>query len=143
MPAPKAARDWRIVSREVRRKRIGIGGDDLEHRNRRIQDATPRRIPRCCHDGFEHAAPFRAPCRLVTGGETFECHQQADDLFLAHFAGTTDPVMWQAGQLRERRELRRYVNFYVGEEECPRLDGAATELSDGDEIHIIPSVAGG
>jgi len=43
----------------------------------------------------------------------------------------------------ERRELRRYVNFYVGEEECPRLDGAATELSDGDEIHIIPSVAGG
>jgi molybdopterin converting factor small subunit len=43
----------------------------------------------------------------------------------------------------ERRELRRYVNFYVGDEECRRLDGAATELRDGDEIHIIPSVAGG
>ena len=53
---------------------------------------------------------------------------------------------WRAAEdhhRQERRELRRYVNFYVEEEECRRLDGAATELSDGDEIHIIPSVAGG
>jgi len=43
----------------------------------------------------------------------------------------------------ERRELRRYVNFYVRGEECRRLAGGATEIRDGDEIDIIPSVAGG
>ena len=43
----------------------------------------------------------------VIGGETFECDEQTDDLLLAHLAGTADPVMRQAGQLRERRELRR------------------------------------
>ncbi|MDH2429637.1 MoaD/ThiS family protein [Sphaerisporangium sp. TRM90804] len=43
----------------------------------------------------------------------------------------------------EQRGLRRYVNFYVGGEECRRLDGAATRLADGAEVHVIPSVAGG
>jgi molybdopterin synthase sulfur carrier subunit len=43
----------------------------------------------------------------------------------------------------ERRELRRYVNFFVDGQECRRLDGAATPLRDAAEIQIIPSVAGG
>jgi molybdopterin converting factor small subunit len=43
----------------------------------------------------------------------------------------------------ERRELRRYVNFFVDGEECRRLDGAATPLRGAAEIQIIPSVAGG
>ncbi|MEO3809868.1 ubiquitin-like small modifier protein 1 [Sphaerisporangium sp. B11E5] len=43
----------------------------------------------------------------------------------------------------ERHQLRRHVNFYVSGEECRRLDGAATPVTPGTEIHIIPSVAGG
>lgn len=43
----------------------------------------------------------------------------------------------------ERRELRRYVNFFVDGQECRRLDGAATPLREAAEIQIIPSVAGG
>ncbi|MFB9903263.1 MoaD/ThiS family protein [Allokutzneria oryzae] len=43
----------------------------------------------------------------------------------------------------EQRGLRRYVNFFVDGEECRRLAGTGTELNDGAEIHIIPSVAGG
>jgi molybdopterin converting factor small subunit len=43
----------------------------------------------------------------------------------------------------ERRVLRRYVNFYVDGEECRRLDGADTAVTDGTEIQVIPSVAGG
>jgi molybdopterin synthase sulfur carrier subunit len=43
----------------------------------------------------------------------------------------------------ERRELRRYVNFFVDGEECRRLGGAATPLRDAAEVQIIPSVAGG
>lgn len=43
----------------------------------------------------------------------------------------------------ETGALRRYVNFYVDGEECRRLDGVDTELRDGAEVVIIPSVAGG
>jgi molybdopterin converting factor small subunit len=43
----------------------------------------------------------------------------------------------------EQRELRRYVNFYIGDEECRRLNGPATVLTDGTTVQIIPSVAGG
>jgi len=43
----------------------------------------------------------------------------------------------------EQRRLRRYVNVYVDGEECRRLDGAGTALTDGAEIQVIPSVAGG
>lgn len=43
----------------------------------------------------------------------------------------------------EQGGLRRYVNFYVDGEECRRLAGPATPLTDGAEIMIIPSVAGG
>ncbi len=43
----------------------------------------------------------------------------------------------------ERKQLRRYVNFFVDGEECRRLDGAATPLRDAAEVQIIPSVAGG
>ncbi|HEU5471962.1 MAG TPA: MoaD/ThiS family protein [Actinophytocola sp.] len=43
----------------------------------------------------------------------------------------------------ESATLRRYVNFYVNGEECRYTGAAATPLSDGAEVQIIPSVAGG
>ena len=43
----------------------------------------------------------------------------------------------------EHGELRRYVNVYVDGEECRRLDGLATTVTDPSEILIVPSVAGG
>jgi len=43
----------------------------------------------------------------------------------------------------EQRSLRRYVNFYVDGEECRALRGSDTVLTDGAEVQIIPSVAGG
>ena len=43
----------------------------------------------------------------------------------------------------ERGELRRYVNIYVGGEECRRLNGMSTPVSDRAEILVVPSVAGG
>jgi sulfur-carrier protein len=48
------------------------------------------------------------------------------------------------GVLRdERGELRRYVNVYVDGEECRRLEGLGTPVTDRTEILVIPSVAGG
>lgn len=43
----------------------------------------------------------------------------------------------------ESGELRRFVNFYVNSEDIRFLDGANTSLKDGDEVSIIPAIAGG
>ena len=39
--------------------------------------------------------------------------------------------------------LRRFVNVYVGGEDIRFLDGLDTSIKDGDEITILPAVAGG
>jgi MoaD family protein len=43
----------------------------------------------------------------------------------------------------EKGNLRRFVNFYVNSEDIRFLQGAATVLKDGDEVSIIPAIAGG
>ncbi|MFF2011109.1 MoaD family protein [Streptomyces sp. NPDC058195] len=40
-------------------------------------------------------------------------------------------------------ELRRFVNVYLNDEDVRFLDGIATELTDGDNVTILPAVAGG
>ena len=43
----------------------------------------------------------------------------------------------------EQGQLRRFVNFYVNSEDIRFLDGANTVLKDGDEVSIVPAIAGG
>lgn len=43
----------------------------------------------------------------------------------------------------EKGELRRFVNFYVNSEDIRFLDNKDTKLNDGDEVSIVPAVAGG
>ena len=40
-------------------------------------------------------------------------------------------------------KLRSFVNVYKGDEDIRYLEGQETEVTDGDEISIIPSIAGG
>ena len=40
-------------------------------------------------------------------------------------------------------KLRRFVNIYVNEEDIRFLKGQETALKDGDDISIIPAIAGG
>lgn len=40
-------------------------------------------------------------------------------------------------------ELRRFVNVYVNNEDIRYLDDLETPVEDGDEVSIIPAVAGG
>jgi sulfur-carrier protein len=52
------------------------------------------------------------------------------------------------GELRSRIAddnggLRRFVNVYIGGEDIRFLDGLDTPVSDGDELTILPAVAGG
>jgi len=43
----------------------------------------------------------------------------------------------------EGGELRRFVNIYVNEEDIRFLDGKKTTLKTGDQVSIVPAIAGG
>ena len=43
----------------------------------------------------------------------------------------------------ESGEIRRFINIYVNNEDIRFLDGKETALSDGDNVSIIPAIAGG
>jgi molybdopterin synthase sulfur carrier subunit len=43
----------------------------------------------------------------------------------------------------EQGEIRRFVNVYVNGEDVRFLEGTATSLKAGDEVSIVPAVAGG
>jgi molybdopterin synthase sulfur carrier subunit len=43
----------------------------------------------------------------------------------------------------ETGEIKRFINVFVNGEEIRALQGRATALQDGDEVSIIPAMAGG
>jgi MoaD family protein len=43
----------------------------------------------------------------------------------------------------EEGKLRAFVNLYVNDEDIRYLQKEATALKDGDQISIVPSIAGG
>lgn len=48
-----------------------------------------------------------------------------------------------SGRLLEDGALRRFVNVYRNDEDVRFLGGLDTELSDGDNVTVLPAVAGG
>jgi molybdopterin synthase sulfur carrier subunit len=46
-------------------------------------------------------------------------------------------------RITEDGGLRRFVNVYVSGEDIRFKDGLDTELDEGDEVQILPAVAGG
>ena len=43
----------------------------------------------------------------------------------------------------EQGKLRRFVNIFVNEEDIRFLQGDQTAIKDGDDVSIIPAIAGG
>jgi molybdopterin synthase sulfur carrier subunit len=59
-----------------------------------------------------------------------------------------DALFDRHGELRDRLSdgdggLRRFVNVYVDGEDIRFTDGLETPVGDGDEVQILPAVAGG
>jgi len=46
-------------------------------------------------------------------------------------------------RLLDEKGVRRFVNIYVGEEDIRFLEGLKTALKAGDQISIVPAIAGG
>ncbi len=79
--------------------------------------------------------------RAVTGGEA-EVQVSGGTVGEA-----LDAVFDAHGELRERitqdGDLRRFVNVYVSGEDIRFQQGLETTINDGDEVTILPAVAGG
>ena len=48
-----------------------------------------------------------------------------------------------ADRLLENGELRRFINFYVNDEDVRFIGSLTAQLKSGDSITILPAVAGG
>lgn len=82
------------------------------------------------------------PLRKVTKGRRLvevcgpTLGRSLDDLE-KQFPGVKERILDGSGS------LRRFVNIYVNGEDARFLAGMETPISDGDEISIVPAVAGG
>ncbi len=82
------------------------------------------------------------PLRSLTGGNE-EVHVEEagtvsdviDRLEVKH-AGMKDRLLDDKG-------VRKFINIYVGEEDIRFLDGLRTAVKDGEQISIVPAIAGG
>lgn len=43
----------------------------------------------------------------------------------------------------EKGNLRRFINFYVNNEDIRFMKGETTPVKEGDEVSIVPAIAGG
>ena len=55
--------------------------------------------------------------------------------------GRKYPALTQ--RLFDNGQVRRFVNVYLNDEDVRYLDSLDTAVKDGDEVSIIPAVAGG
>ncbi len=82
------------------------------------------------------------PLRKLTGGadevsvEAANVGELIEKLEAAH-PGLKERLCDDAG------EIRRFVNIYVNDEDVRFLEGKDTKLSDGDQVSIVPAIAGG
>jgi MoaD family protein len=79
--------------------------------------------------------------RTYTGGE------KAVDADGATLAALIDDLEANHPGIKDRlldgSDLRRFVNVYVNDEDVRFTGGLETALSDGDQVVVLPAVAGG
>jgi len=84
------------------------------------------------------------PLQRLTKGKQ-EVELEASDLSLKELIGKLDEEFSGIKErlLSEDGSLRRFVNFYVNDEDIRFLNDENTFLKDGDVLSIIPAIAGG
>lgn len=79
--------------------------------------------------------------RPYTGGEKAVDGEGASLAALIDSLESNHPGL--KDRLIENGDLRRFVNIYVNDEDVRFLGGLEAELSDGDQVVVLPAVAGG
>ncbi|HCK10191.1 MoaD/ThiS family protein [bacterium] len=82
------------------------------------------------------------PLRKFTNGQSDveiegESVGEVIDNLEASHSGIKEKLIDESGS------IRRFVNVYLNEEDIRFLDGADTEVKDGDSVTIVPAIAGG
>jgi molybdopterin converting factor small subunit len=81
------------------------------------------------------------PLRSLTGGE------EAVVVAGGTVAQVIEALEKKCPGIRDRllddKGVRRFVNLYLGDEDIRFLEGLETKLKDGEEISIVPAIAGG
>jgi len=79
--------------------------------------------------------------RFTEGASKIEC-EGADLPKLLQDLGSKHPAITQ--HLRdESGKVRQFINIYVNDEDVRFLGGDAYQFRDGDQVLIVPSIAGG
>ncbi|WP_109509859.1 MoaD/ThiS family protein [Nocardioides speluncae] len=85
--------------------------------------------------------------RIPTILRTYTDGKKAVDGEGATLAALIDNLEGNHPGLRERllegEDLRRFVNVYINDEDVRFIGGLEAELSDGDQVVVLPAVAGG
>jgi sulfur-carrier protein len=81
------------------------------------------------------------PLRTLTAGKEAVQVEGKSVRDLIDSLETAHPGMKE--RLMDEKGVRRFVNLYVGDEDIRFLDGLETELKDGEEVSIVPAIAGG
>lgn len=79
--------------------------------------------------------------KLTNDQATVECNGETIGALLESLESSCPGI--KARLCDEQGKLRRFVNFYVNSEDIRFLDNENTPLKDGDEVSIIPAIAGG
>lgn len=85
----------------------------------------------------------KTPCCSAFKPETTEISADSTDVsglienLNAQYAGIKERLCDENGQ------VRRFINIYVNGEDIRFLEGQQTKVKDGDEVSIVPAIAGG
>jgi molybdopterin synthase sulfur carrier subunit len=79
--------------------------------------------------------------RTYTGGEKAVTADGASLSALIEDLEVNHPGL--KDRLIEDGDLRRFVNVYINDEDVRFIGGLEAELSDGDQVVVLPAVAGG
>lgn len=79
--------------------------------------------------------------RTYTGGEKAVTGEgETLSKLIDHLEGNHPGI---ADRLLDSGDLRRFVNVYINDEDVRFIGGLEAELSDGDQVVVLPAVAGG
>jgi molybdopterin converting factor small subunit len=81
------------------------------------------------------------PMRQHTDGKAVVDAKGASVKAVLDDLGAQHPALTQ--KLFDNGKVRQFVNLYLNDEDVRYLDNLATPVKDGDELAIIPAVAGG
>ncbi len=79
--------------------------------------------------------------KLASGAETVEAEGETVGAIIESVKASHPDLAAQL--VGDDGKVRRFVNLFANDEDIRFLDDLDTEMADGDELSIVPAIAGG